>query len=128
VNDKDSKLLWEAYNNTRSKPINELNIPGPNRQSSAANPPSRKEFIAKVKELRARMIDAQTNLPYGLGKQMNPEVIDLFTVLSPSNLLILGKEFVKFARRDGTNNIFDDILAELKANEEREDPPIAPPD
>ena len=115
MNDKDSKLLWEAYNNVRNEPINELNIPSPNNERSAANLPKWSEF----KALRAKMIDAQKNLPVGLGQQMSPEFIEMFTILTPKNIYWLYKEFIKMLKGDEDNR-FSEIMRTIKANEERD--------
>ena len=116
MNDKDSKLLWEAYNNVCDEPINELNIPAPNDERSAANFPEWPEFIAKVKELRDKMIDAQTNLPIGLGQHMSEDVIRMFTSLTPKNLYWLFKEFLKAATGD-KDNVFSNIVREVEEKE-----------
>ena len=119
MNDKDSKLLWEAYNNTRSEPINELNIPAPNHQSSSTNHPKWPEFSAKYKAIRAKMIDAQKKLPLGLGQQMSPDLENAYKLFTWSNIWGLFGDFLRIGKGDD-NNVFDTILKDINAKEERD--------
>ena len=116
MNDKDSHLIYEAYNNDRNGPINELNIPAPNDERSFANRPDWPEFVAKYNEVRAKMVNAQKNLPLGLGQQMSPELLNAYKLFTPRNFKGLFNDFLRIGKGD-ENNIFDTIIKDIEAND-----------
>ena len=55
------------------------------------------------------MVDAQKNLPYGLGQQMSPELVNAWKLFSASNLMGLYSDFMKMLKGE-EDNIFSKIF------------------